>query len=173
MQVPSLDTWLAGERATAAKLNKNIRDFGNFVKGPPFAWAWRNAAYNTPTAWTDISLDSEKYDNDNMFSGSGNLTVQTPGYYRIEGQVRWTSNATVGWRAARIKLGSLDLDTQYMPNVAGAAATQIMAKCQSVYYCNAGDQIILGAAADAGAASYAAHVGVMHYTFLRAMWVAA
>ncbi len=53
------------------------------------------------TAITNIILDSEHYDNDNMWEGVTNperITIQTAGIYLVIGQVHWAANAA-GFRA--------------------------------------------------------------------------
>ena len=177
MQIPSYDTWLAGERATAAKLNKNIRDAGNFVKGVPFGFAYLTAATSIPngSTWIGINVDTEQYDNDNMFVSStpGRLTIQTPGMYYIEGQIRYGSDSTnqSKARAGRIQTvsggSSTDLDTQYMA-AAPNNSTQVYLK--GYRQLAAGDYITLSALHYEAVAENL-QVGSQHYTYIRARWM--
>jgi hypothetical protein len=174
MIVPSFDDFIASERVTAAKLNKNVRDSGNFYKAVPFAHAYLTAALSVPTGgtWQTINLDTEQYDNDNMFvtSTPGRLTIQTPGMYYIEGQVRYASDSAnqTKARAGRIQINaSTDLDTQYVP-CAPSNSTQVYLK--GYRQLAAGDYLTLGTLHYESVAE-SVHVGSQHYTYLRAKWV--
>lgn len=170
MNVPSYDTFIAAERVTAAKLNKNLRDSGNFFKNTPFAWAYVGAAYTgTTNVWADSLLDTEKADNDNMFSpgNGGKLVVQTPGWYHVEGGGRWATNAD-GYRGVRLRQNGVDLDVVYSPGLAGIGVTL---RGSSYAYCVANDAITVGHMFNSTTVT-ALSVNQPHYSFLRARWVA-
>jgi hypothetical protein len=172
MNIPSYDDWIASERVTGAKLNKNIRDAGNFHKAKPAAFAFVNAAGVTipvgTAAWTTLSVDAEKFDNDNMFSTAGRITIQTPGLYYIEGQARYAAGGT-GYRAARIQINNAtDLDTQYSPvSPSGATTVYIKGYAQLV----AGDFLVVSTLHSESGAAQTVNTGKDHYCYLRAVWV--
>jgi hypothetical protein len=170
--VPTLKTWNAGETVTAAALNANMRDPGNFYKGVPAAFAYMNGAVNVANgaAWTVVPFETEFYDNDGMFTTGtpGRLTIATPGLYFVEGQVRYASNSGTTWRAGRIQMnGNTDIDTQYNPTVPSSSA-QVYVK--GWRQCVAGDYFtVSGLHGESGA--IALNVGNYHYTYLRARFI--
>lgn len=167
--VPSFDTWLAGERPTAAKLNKNIRDAGNFLKATPFGWAYRNAALTlTDATWTEIAFDAEKADTDSMFSTSTGFTIVTPGWYSFRGGSRFPNNSA-GYRGCRIRVNNIDADVVYSPPATSFSCT---IRADADVYCNAGDTVTFGVYSN-GAGSLSLLVAQPHYTFLRARWMSA
>lgn len=177
MIVPSFDTYLAGERVTAAKLNKNVRDPGNFFKNVPFAWAYRTAALTlSNNTWQDSFCDSAKFDNDGMFApgGTGALIVQTPGLYYVDAGCRFSTDST-GIRGGRIRVNGADLDTFY---AAPAPGGQTTVRGSGYVQCVAGDSLTVGAFINSvttgtPTGTLALHVGQPHYNFVRALWVAA
>jgi hypothetical protein len=174
MIVPSFDDFIASERVTAAKLNKNVRDSGNFYKGRPLAFAYMAAALSVPTGtstWTTVNLDTEKFDNDGIFTTStpGRLTIQTPGLYHIEGQVRYASGGTT-YRAGRIQINNTtDLDTQYYPLVPSNSCQVYMKGWAQLV---AGDFLVISTLHGESTAQ-SLQVNKDHYTYLRARWVSA
>jgi hypothetical protein len=171
MQIPSYDTWLAGERATAAKLNKNIRDGGNFLKAVPFAWGYRNAALSlNNNAWTEITLDAEKMDNDGMFNVStGAFVIVTPGLYYVDAGMRYGTADTTGYRGSRIRVNGADVDVTYAASTTGGGMT---VRAATYVQCAAGDSITVGGIANmTSTPSLALSVANPYYCFLRARWV--
>ncbi|MFI8890515.1 hypothetical protein [Streptomyces paradoxus] len=167
--VPSLDTWNAGEKPTAAKMNRNIRDAGNFFLNTPFGWGYRTAALTLADgAWTDVALDTEKVDTDAMFSTSAGFVIVTPGWYALRGGVRFVANAT-GHRGCRIRQNGADVDVVYAAAASGMSAT---VRPEAEVYCSAGDTLTLGVYTS-GAGSLALSVAQPYYTYLRARWMAA
>ncbi|MFB7185209.1 hypothetical protein ACFCZT_07795 [Streptomyces sp. NPDC056230] len=167
MQIPAFDNWLPQERPTSAKMNANIRDAGNFFRSTPFAWAHRTAALSVAdAAWTEIPLDTEKADTDNMFSTASGFVIVTPGWYSVSGGMRYTSNVN-GYRGCRLRVSGADADVTYTPAING---TQTTVRADAELYCNVGDTLSLG-----GFSSVAVslHVPTPYYCFLRARWMAA
>lgn len=180
--VPGYDTFLASERVTAAKLNKNIRDNGNFFKGVPFAWAFQGAGVNTVAdqTWNNIVLDTERFDNDNMFTvGTPNLTVRTPGLYLIEAGARLNTVAN-GYRGLRIRVNGIDSDVIYAAASVNTPGNTLL-RATTYAQCVAGDVFTADAHTNgAGTASpwttpvgLAISANAYYYNFLRARWVAA
>jgi hypothetical protein len=169
MNIPSYDDWIAAERVTGAKLNKNIRDAGNFHKGVPFAWAYRTAAYSLANnSWVDLTMDTEKADNDGMYATSnGYLLINTPGWYFVDAQVRYPVASTVGVRGCRIRLNGADNDVSYG---APTSSDGMTVKSSTYVQCVAGDQLQVGAFQTTGAAVNLT-VASSYYTFIRARWI--
>jgi hypothetical protein len=170
--IPTLKTWNAGETVTAATLNANMRDPGNFYKAVPAAYAYMTAAAAITTAatWQVVALDTENYDNDGMYTTGtpGRITIVTPGLYFIEGQVRYANVSSGTYRAARIQMhASADIDTQYNP-IAPNNSTQVYLK--GWRQCVAGDYFQLSGLHDF-AGSISLHTAVSHYTYLRARFI--
>lgn len=109
--LPSFRTWVAGEIVTAAYMNSNVRDPGNFfLSWPVFEGRQTLAQTLTTSVDTGILLDTEDIDTDNGHSTSANTsryTPQTPGRFQLSGAVSFVSNTT-GQRNAELgKNGSL------------------------------------------------------------------
>ncbi len=96
--VPSFRTWVTGEVVTAAELNSNIRDAGNFFLSVPVFEGRQTVAQSIPNSTvTAITLDTESVDTDNGHSTSTNTsryTPQTAGRFQISGGVTYASNST-------------------------------------------------------------------------------
>ncbi len=112
--VPVMRTWVAGELVTAAYMNANIRDAGNFVRARPMAILRQAAAQSVPNgAWTAILMDTEDLDRDAGHSTSSNTSRyvgKTPGYYMFPYTLPFTATAT-GARGARIRVNGADSAT--------------------------------------------------------------
>lgn len=102
---------MAGELVTAAFMNANIRDAGNFFLGRPLAVLRQVTTQSVPNnAWTPILLDTEDIDRDNAHSTSSNTsryTAATPGYYWLAFTLVFLANAT-GRRGVRMMLNGTD-----------------------------------------------------------------
>lgn len=109
-------TWVDGPASPsipgASDLNR-LQDNDRFLSLPPMAIAYRGnsdqaVAHSTQTP---VRFDTEIVDTDNMFfngtSTAHIITINTRGYYQIDGSVVWDSppnNAQpVGWRALRVR----------------------------------------------------------------------
>jgi len=96
--VPSFRTWVVGELVTASEMNTNIRDAGNFLIAVPVFQGRQAVAQSIPnSANTAILLDTEDLDSDNGHStvtNTSRYTAQTAGWFRVQGGVSLTGNAT-------------------------------------------------------------------------------
>lgn len=109
--LPSFRTWVTAEVITAAYMNTNIRDAGNFFLSWPVFEGRQTIAQSISTGVdAGILLDVEDIDTDNGHSTSTNTsryTPQTPGRFQLSGAVSFASNAS-GQRNAELgKNGSL------------------------------------------------------------------
>lgn len=109
--VPVMRTWVAGELVTAAFMNSNIRDLGNFTLARPMAVLRQAAAQSIPNiTWTGVLLDTEDLDRDAGHSTSSNTSRyvgKTPGWYLAPYTMCYAANAT-GSRWARIRTNGTD-----------------------------------------------------------------
>ncbi len=104
--IPVYRTWVAGEIVTAAELNSNIRDAGNFFLARPMALLRQTVAQSIPNNTnTPITFDTEDLDRDSGHSTSSNTsryTSPTQGYFFQTGGGSTAASATgqrgVGWR---------------------------------------------------------------------------
>jgi hypothetical protein len=118
MSVPSFRTWVAGEIVTAAYLNANVRDAGNFMIGQPIAELRQATLQSIATAtFTSISLDASDIDSDGGHSNITNntrYTGKTAGWFQFSGGASFATNAT-GSRG-----------TQWAKNAAGLLASGVL-----------------------------------------------
>lgn len=109
--VPVMRTWTAGELVTAAFMNTNIRDAGNFLLARPMAILRQTAAQSIASGgWTSVLFDTEDLDRDGGHSTVSNTSryiAQTPGYQLVVYTLPWAVNAT-GARAGRLRLNGAD-----------------------------------------------------------------
>lgn len=98
MIVPVFRTWVAGEIVTAAYMNTNIRDAGNFFVAVPLAVLRQTVAQSIPNgAFTALLLDTEDIDRDGGHStvtNTSRYTAQTAGWYTFQGSINFTANVT-------------------------------------------------------------------------------
>jgi hypothetical protein len=99
--VPVFRTWVAGEIVTAAFMNTNIRDAGNFFVAVPVAVLRQTVAQSFPNStFTALLLDTEDIDRDGGHStvtNTSRYTGQTPGWYTVQGSINWAAS-TAGQR---------------------------------------------------------------------------
>lgn len=98
--IPSMPTWLAGQKLTATLLNQ-ISTFGNFWANPPMFRMYQSVAQSVSNgAWTQILCDTSDYDTDSGRSGispySYTIPVGMTGRWAFGWQIPWTNNATGG-----------------------------------------------------------------------------
>lgn len=99
MLIPVFRTWVAGEVVTAAYMNSNIRDAGNFFLARPLAVLRQTVGQSVATSGSGAPLlfDAEDIDSDNGHStvtNTSRYTAQTTGWYLPSGGVGWTASAT-------------------------------------------------------------------------------
>jgi hypothetical protein len=108
--VPSFRTWVAGEIVTAAYMNANVRDAGNFMIGQPIAFLRQATLQSIPNnAFTSISLDTSDVDSDGGHSNITNnsrYTGKTAGWFQFSGGISIVVNATGARGAAWAKNGA-------------------------------------------------------------------
>ena len=96
--LPSFRTWVAGEIVTAAYLNSNVRDAGNFFLSWPVCETRQTLAQSlTNSTATTILYDTNDIDTDSGHSTSTNTsryTGKTAGRFQISGGIGYASNAT-------------------------------------------------------------------------------
>lgn len=130
MVIPTFRTWVAGEFVTAAFMNANVRDGGNFFLAVPIAELRQTVAQTLTTGVSAaILFDVEELDTDNGHSTSTNTsryTSPTPGTLQFSGASSTVSNATgvrvVGWQAngtimtgSQTKVGAVNGDLTAIP----------------------------------------------------------
>jgi hypothetical protein len=107
--VPATQTWLAGEKVTAAKLIAATKTPLDFLMNPPRCNAYAGTGISLPNATsTLITFDSEMWDTDSMHSTTTNtsrITINTSGQYLVSFYARFPSNAT-GYRQLNLRLNS-------------------------------------------------------------------
>lgn len=93
--LPVFRTWVAGEIVTAAYMNTNIRDAGNFFVSWPVAELRQTIVQSVPNGGAALLFDVEDIDTDNGHSTSVNTsryTAQTPGRFQFSGGVVFAAN---------------------------------------------------------------------------------
>lgn len=106
--VPSFRTWVAGEIATAAFFNTNVRDAGNFFLSVPIGEFRQTVSQNfTSSVGTALNFDTEDVDNDNghsTVSNTSRYTAQTQGRFQVSGGISYASHADSNVRQVEIDL---------------------------------------------------------------------
>lgn len=96
--LPSFRTWVAGEIVTAAYLNANVRDAGNFFLSWPVFEGRQTVAQSIANSTSvAITFDTEDIDTDNGHStvtNTSRYTPQTAGRFQISGGYTFVANAT-------------------------------------------------------------------------------
>ncbi|MFI8237608.1 hypothetical protein ACIF83_10205 [Streptomyces sp. NPDC085866] len=107
--VPSTQSFVAGEKVTASKLNASSKTVLDFLMNPPRVNAYLGGTLQ-PASGTStlVTFDSEAWDTDSMHSTSSNtsrITINTSGQYLVSFYARFPSNAT-GYRQANLRQNS-------------------------------------------------------------------
>ncbi|MGV9815471.1 hypothetical protein ACWDTQ_26615 [Streptomyces cellulosae] len=107
--VPTLPTFLSGEKVLASKLNAATKTPFEFLLNPPrvCAYATADATPNTGQ-WSIVSMAGEAWDTDAMHNPStdnSRITINTPGQYLVTIYARWAANAT-GFRSLNLRINS-------------------------------------------------------------------
>lgn len=109
--LPAFRTWVAGEVVTAAFMNSNIRDGGNYFLAQPLASLRQNVVQSVPNnAWTAITFDTEDLDTDNGHSTSTNTSryvAATAGWHLCTYDLSFVGNVT-GRRGGRMRMNGAD-----------------------------------------------------------------
>ncbi len=155
--VPVFRTWVAGEVVTAAYLNTNVRDSGNFFLAKPIAELRQSVAQsiaNFPTA-TAVTFDLEDIDNDSGHSTSSNTsryTAQTPGRFQLSGGIAFAGNATGRRWACWYLNGSVLTGSQTTFAASTGSDIAIAARTKTVLLNGTTDYVELIAQQDSGGA---------------------
>lgn len=125
--VPSFRTWVAGEIVTAAYLNANVRDAGNFMIGEPVAEIYQATVQSlVSTTFTAITFDASTLDSDSGHSNVTNnsrYTGKTSGWFEFAGCVNFAGNATGARGTQWNKNGASVTQSQVMMFAGTAAVT--------------------------------------------------
>jgi len=112
--VPATQSFLAGEKVTAAKLTAATKTPIDFLLNPPRVNAFISADVSLPTStWTLLPFSMEAWDTDGMHSTTTNpsrITINTSGQYLISFYSRFGYHAT-GYRALNLRLNSAGAST--------------------------------------------------------------
>ena len=158
--IPTLPTFAAGERLTAAKLNA-LAAAQAFWTLPPRAAAYQNVPQSIPTAtYTMVSLGAEIFDvvqagDTEMHSVSTNksrITIRTAGKYSVTGQISYAADS--GWTSRKcliVKNGVTVLAEAGMVALPGGM-TSVIGAGPVIAPLNPGDYLELQAYHDRGSA---------------------
>ena len=97
LPIPAFARFIAGERVTAAKLNSQVVDSGNFFLTPPTARLVQTTSQPlAASTWTSVQFQSEELDNYGGWSTSAptRYIAQVPGWYLVAANVAFAANAT-------------------------------------------------------------------------------
>jgi hypothetical protein len=172
--VPTIETFVAGEKLTGAKLTRNITDVGNFLMNPPRATMSRTGAGQSiaNTAYTFIQFDTEDVDTDGMINlGSSNttLTIQTNGTYDLLAGCTFATHST-GGRLIRIMVNGAAIRYNGIPAIPGlVSGVQCAAMTIDL---NAGDSVGVTVYQSSGGSLLTTASGTGDREFLSVRWVA-
>ena len=150
--VPTLDSFTAGELVTAAKLNKNVRDAGNFFRAQPACGLRASSAqaYASGTSAITTVMDAIDFDNDSMADLANNrIVIKTAGLYSISGVLRFASGAANTYRGVRIYKNGVYVSGS--EGIVGGAVGVWAANVNVVLPMAVNDNIILSAFQSSGA----------------------
>jgi hypothetical protein len=129
--VPTMDDWIADEEPTAAKLNANIRDVGNFLLNDrPIAIACRKLTTQTIANNAEVIFDTVLIDTDNMVDlgvSTTRITINTAGYYLLTIGFPYTDDGVGVFRSFRINKNGSEVAANVMPKITGTVATSVTA----------------------------------------------
>ncbi len=96
--IPTFVTWVAGTVVTAAEMNANVRDGGNFFLSVPVCELRQTVAQSIANVTGALILyDTEDIDNDGGHSttvNSDRYTPRTAGRFQVSGGVGFVGNGT-------------------------------------------------------------------------------
>ncbi len=137
--LPSFRTWVTGEVVTAAEMNSNIRDSGNFFLSWPVFEGRQTVGQSVANgnATVGLVLDTEDVDTDNMHSTVTNpsrVTPATAGRYQHSGGVGWVANAT-GRKGCWWRLNGADITGSETIGPSSAAGTTVVcARAKTTFF---------------------------------------
>lgn len=156
--LPTTRTWVADTVVTAAQMNSDVRDLGNFVlSGKPITIMYRSTSLTgiANNTWTNIPYDTEDVDRDgnhNTVTNTDRWTCVTAGYYLFtHSTIPWTSQATaVGTRACRWLVNNAD--TGYFNSVVATNGDAMYVTPPTfIKYCGVNDYVTMAVRHTAGA----------------------
>ncbi len=134
--IPTFRTWVAGEIVTAAYMNANVRDGGNFFLAQPVAELRQTVAQTlTSGVYGAILLDTEDADTDNAHStvtNTSRYTSPTAGRLLCGGAVSFVANGT-GVRVAQWGLNGANVNggsAEIVPH--GTIAVSVPARLKTI-----------------------------------------
>jgi len=154
--IPTFITWVTGQVVTAAQLNANVRDGGNFFLSWPVAELRQTVAQSiangTPTA---VTFDTEDIDTDNGHSTVSNTSRyvgQTAGRFQVSGGVGFAASATARRSAQWFKNGSVINAGSAMVPATAANDMAVAARTMTVFLNGSTDFVELDAYQESGGA---------------------
>lgn len=154
--VPATQSFLAGEKVTAAKLTAATKTPLDFLMNPPRCNAYTTAAVPCATGVsTLVPMDTESWDTDSMHSSTNDsrITINTTGQYLVTFYGRFLSNAT-GYRQLNFRKNSAGnaAGGSTMSTIAVAAANGTLTFLTRTFElnCLAGDHFELFALQNSG-----------------------
>ncbi len=156
--VPATQSFLAGEKVTASKLNASTKTVLDFLLNPPRVNAFSGTGIATATSTsTLVTFDNESWDTDSMHSTTTNpsrITINTSGQYLVSFYARFPPNAT-GYRMLNLRLnsGGSSSGGSTLSTIAIAAAptTSTFVTRTLELTCNSGDHYEMFATQSSGA----------------------
>jgi hypothetical protein len=107
--IPATQSFLAGEKVTAAKLIAAAKTPLDFLMNPPRCGVYAGAGISCANqTWTLVTFDTESWDTDSMHStvtDTSRVTINTSGQYLVTFYARFLSNAT-GYRQLNFRKNS-------------------------------------------------------------------
>lgn len=155
---PSFRNWSPGEVETAAYLNANVRDAGNWFLQRPSVGLYQSSAQNFLTAGAGaVVWDTEQWNTgDGMHSVSTNptrITFPWTGKYYIDTQVSFVTNG-IGIRELQVKVnaaGNVSSGVPWRDTHAAASSSEPLELMASfILPANAGDYMEVFARQDSG-----------------------
>lgn len=154
--VPSYTTFVAGAVLTAAQLNTNVRDAGNFWLARPLCLLRQTSVQSlSNNSFGDILFDTEDIDRDGGHStvtNTARYTSPTSGYIAVSGGVAFAANAT-GRRAAQWALNGTAINaSQNMETTTATGNPTLSARTFAVPVNGSTDYVTLQGYQDSGGA---------------------
>lgn len=152
--IPVYRTWVAGEIVTAAFMNTNIRDSGNFLLSwPVFEGRQALAQAVANGASVPILLDTEDIDTDNGHSTVTNTSryvAQTTGRYQLSGGVAFQFVAGGRRSCWWAVTGAVVNGSQATLPAPGASDIEVAARTKTVFLTAPTDYVEIVAFQDSG-----------------------
>lgn len=163
--IPVYTTFTAGAVLTAAQLNSQVVNAGNFLTERPYCAAFDSAIISTAGASVFVlaPLDTETEDTDNMHNPASNnsrIVFQTLGVFRGHMFAGWASHADVFARVIRLNLnaagsptGGTKLGDTGVQNISGGFSLNFQVQMPFEYRAlNIGDYVEMFVTQNAGTA---------------------